>query len=392
MSKTGHHPMSDEALRDRIVSTVDSLRLPPTPPLRRRGVPVGRLAATAAVAFAVIAGLVLWPRAMYDEVAAPAVAATRIVVVSDNQLRSTGRIDFVDLATGVSLASLPTDYHPDFAADAQASAIYLMSTATANFQLGVTTLRSLDARTLSERWHVRVEDRLLYPLLGPSTLAVSPDGSRLVVAHYKELGPDRADYWVTEHDTRSGVAVGRTDLPNCGGMYLNFTSDGTALVVTCAHSSDVRFVSSTRWSVETTVALPTQSAPGYEAVAGTAVRPGRLIVVLRDLRIATIDTSTHALSIDQRWRVGSAVALPNNVGVSSDGRRLWVPLETGGIAMFDLGTGSRSDLIEPDVQAIAVVNDKLLVAGVNSFRASSATPLTLPASEGWTIWRLVPVP
>jgi hypothetical protein len=382
----------DDAVERAVVAAVDRVVIPATPPLRlRRRRPVA-LVAVGAIAMVGMMVFALWPRPEQDRAAAPGLLPSRVAVVSDNERRLTGRIDIVDLATGQSVATLPTDYHPDFAADNRASAIYLMSTATANFYLGTSTLRALDARTLAERWHITVEDRLQYPILGPSTLAVSPDARRLVIAHYQQLGPDRANYWVTAHDTQQGAAVGRINLPGCGGMHLNFSSDGAYLLVTCSRSSDVRFVSTKSWSLDATVVLPRQSAPGFEAVASTAILPGRLLVMLRDLRIALIDTSTHALSINEKWKVGSAVVWPDNLATSSDGQRLWVPLQTGTIASLNLANGERNDTLESDVRAITVVNDQLLVAGAQIARFPSGPGLGLPVDEGWSIWRLVPIP
>jgi DNA-binding beta-propeller fold protein YncE len=387
---------TDSKLGPQIVTALDALpalAVPQQPLAAKRHSWRWPLAAVGATLLAVFVVALSLPPAT-EGPAAGGIAMMRLAAISVDDTHRIGRIDFVEPSTGVVLGQLSTGYHPDLAVDPTGRYLFVLSSASTPGGPDPTTLAALDNRTLSEVWRITVADRMLYGLLGPSTIAVSGDGRRLYLAHMRVLGDDRADYWFTVHDVGSGAQVGRGELPACGGMHLNVTVDNRYLAVTCTHSSDVRFIRTDNYQLEAQIALPKESARGFEAVASTALTATKVIVVLRDLRVATIDIASRRLAINERWRNSAPVVLPHNLVTSQDGQQLWVPLQDGGVVTLDLRTGVRTDRTASDVNAITALGGRVYYASptaLNALEGTSPAAINTPGSS-WVLWRLTPIP
>lgn len=234
---------------------------------------------------------------------------------------STSEVVAFDTETGAIRFRLATNYQPDLLV-APTGDLFLLDTTPSADNRATSTLTRRDGRSGTVLASTEIPDRLLYPISGPTTLVLAPDGSRLFVACYKVLGPDTAEDWLAVIDPVSlAVLSTRIPLPGCGASRL--ATAGGLVVVGCSRTADVRFV-----DPQTATVIATVDLPGTPVPAGLVADPvrGMVYVVTDDLRIVEIDAATQTVTRTVRtWqRAVRSVPLVDAVAISADDRWLIV--------------------------------------------------------------------
>ena len=188
------------------------------------------------LAFAVVAALLLavfrgWDGSADDRPAsAPTSAIVRqdlLYVVSHAGRSSPGLVTALDMATGEIAFSIETGPQVGAVASPDGRTLYIASVDHATQQDALT---AYDAATGEAHWSVPLQHRTLYHYgVGPSALAVAPDGSRI----YVRSAEDPSEYFVRVLDTASGAELARIDhVPGCPARLFP-SGDGRMLYVVC---------------------------------------------------------------------------------------------------------------------------------------------------------------
>lgn len=251
-----------------------------------------------------------------------------VVSAGNDDLR--GEVVAFNSRTGAVVKRLPAFYQPDIAVSPGGDRLFLLySRDTAEETTTKHVLSLIDTRSWNTLASTTLVDRVLHTISGPSTLALSPDGTRLFVhsSNGWRLDPVREpntplSYWLTVVDTASlRVLPTRIPLLNCGGVRM--TLAGSHLVVLCGETGTVHFVDPQALRVVATVDV---SAP-----TGLLVAPDQetVYVVAVDLSIVAINARTHNVvrkGVVRRPQPEEFGSIPpkNGMAMSGDGRHLIV--------------------------------------------------------------------
>ena len=200
----------------------------------------------------------------------------------------------------------------------------------------IVALSQLDARPIAE---LRVGPH-------PGALAVSDDGSRLVVTHYDLAGdtdggpPDGGDFaraTVLDVPTRALAASNSPDpleIPTCVGARGVALSpgDGHVAAVACAGEDAVALVD---LALRKVTRVPVVGAGGARTRPAFVATTGERVMVAcaetREVRIVDMRSLEVQTPRDARW-----TATPTSVRFSSDGRVAYVTLDDGRVGVLDL--------------------------------------------------------
>ena len=102
-----------------------------------------------------------------------------------------GRVTVLNMASQREIVSIKAGVDVDVVPSADGSRLYIAGVDEAANGPGVDHLFAVDTQTGSEIWRVSLKDRVKYIGGGPSTLAISSDGSQLYVYSYPWLELDK---------------------------------------------------------------------------------------------------------------------------------------------------------------------------------------------------------
>lgn len=245
-----------------------------------------------------------------------------------------GRVTVLNMAAQREIVSIKAGVDVDAVPSADGRRLYVAGVDEAADGPGVDHLFAVDTRTGSEIWRVSLS-RVKYIGGGPSTLAISSDGSQLYVYSYPWLELDKYSAgqvpdWIEILDANTGQALADTvPLPDCGAAGLPAPAVAGTLYVVCYDSKDVRFINTKTFQVEQRVKIPGASGlPGKTGgiVSSVESPDGRkLYVVTSDWRVAVVDLKGRALLqvVDLGGRDKGDVA-GRLVALSRDGRSLLI--------------------------------------------------------------------
>ena len=256
----------------------------------------------------------------------------RLYVVGQN-----GRVQTIDLESGLKLFEFSGGIDMDAALSPDGSRLYLAS---------IDSLVAIDALSGTELWRVPIEDRIGWIAgIGPSTLAVSPDGSQVFV--YSNSGQ------IFSAEDGSLVGETRGQSGNCPAE-MRLSPDGRTLYLVCIRFGNLRIV-----DLETGEWI--DSIVGQ--FSGSTVSPDgtRLYAVTTSKRLITIDMNSREVLSDIEIDLPAPPALlMQMVTISPDGSRLYVGLgrdnddgdagsqDVREIAVVDPTNGATLDIIETD--------------------------------------------
>ncbi len=259
-----------------------------------------------------------------------------------------GRIRVLNLSTREFARTIETGYKPDLALSPDGQRLYLAAIRGQDPTSWEDNLTAFNTSTWQTLWKTQIEHRpgencrVVYQDVGPSALALSPDGNRLFV--YKYAGHDD---WFTVVDTATGKPVGDSaHLSNCDVADLHFSPDDQWLYLSCYGSNDVRFMNAKTLQVEGTLTIPGApfsdypGVPPYTKIGGM---PGSMVstylsldgrwlyVVSDEPRLALVNVEKRSIErwVDLGRQNYPAVSL-GSVALSADGSLLYVGIRTKG--------------------------------------------------------------
>lgn len=240
--------------------------------------------------------------------------------------------------SGDIIARLPVGDGPNLATDPSGETLYLLHTLRYSDTNATDRLAKVDTRTWQETASVQVTSRVQYPLNGPSALALSPDGRRLVVYSTDVKGT----YWLETFDATTLERLQDVSLPRgCGGTPVVTTR--TEVVVLCGVTKEgndaegmidtplaLHFVDLGASRVVASVSLPDA---GF-FVAGKPVSvlvsndQETIYVVFNDLEMLEVDSVSHqvrrSITVESQSQMAYVADLTSNgellVGLTSDYR------------------------------------------------------------------------
>lgn len=283
------------------------------------------LAATAT--FAVVALLlflafdILSPRSNQPEPSsadAPTSSSNLLYVMAAD-----GTITAIDTSDESVVFSIPTnsgaelgDVDPDAAISPDGRILYVIA---------VDSLFAIDVSSRAELWRIPLPrtERLRYiGGLGPSTLAVSPDGRNLYL--YSSTAPEL--YYVRIFDAQTGAFVAETSAINqrCAAD-MHISPDGNTLYAVCVRFGTVAMV-----DLNTLEVLPGELT-GSGSIAGAVESPdGNLyIIVSGDSTYRVVIIRMDERYVEQEVQLGGPplpAVLQQLIALSPDGRTLYVTL------------------------------------------------------------------
>lgn len=236
-----------------------------------------------------------------------------------------------DAYTGNIIKRIDEPYHwqsPDLLINPVGDRLYLLEgRVSADYKALTETLSLIDTRSWAVLASTPLPDALRYNITGPSTMVLTPDGSRLLVYSYDGTRGGNA-YWVAFLDPTSlKVLSTRVPLPGCGAAH--FAVAQGQVVAVCFESNDVRFIDPQAATVVATVPLPAV-LPGRPdgRVVGLAVSrdQGTVYVVNNDLRITAISSTSHTVlrQVTTLPQAPQIVPTEGAVALSANGRQLIV--------------------------------------------------------------------
>jgi DNA-binding beta-propeller fold protein YncE len=179
-----------------------------------------------------------------------------------------GHVTVLNMASKQEIVSIKAGVDVDAVPSADGGRLYIAGADEVANGPGVDHLFAVDTRSGSEIWRVS-NSRVKYIGGGPSTLAVSPDGSQLYVYSYPWLELDKYSAgqvpdWIEILDANTGQALPDTvPLPDCGAAGLPTPTVAGTFYVVCNDSKDVRFINTKTFQVEQRVKIPSASGlPG----------------------------------------------------------------------------------------------------------------------------------
>lgn len=277
-----------------------------------------------------------------------------------------GRVTAFDAQTGNLVYAIETRVYPDAVLSSDGTRLFILSGGViSSGGTTDTTLQMVNAATGAERWSAKVENRVLWTDgEGPTTLAVSYDGSRLFVYSAGESD----GYTIQVFDTEDGELVRTIEgVAGCAAQ-LFLSADGRSLYVVCmAEASAPQVI-----DLDTmTVAGVMQGFGG--AISGAAASPdGRDLYITHDvdgvLRLTVVDMNARAV-VNQRDIVlmgGDALHSLNLTAISPDGARLFV------------GIGSQSGGESP-------VGTQVWVWDISALQNGSGKIAAPAAIDGWSL-------
>jgi hypothetical protein len=263
-------------------------------------------------------------------------------------------------------------------------------------EAGASQLVSYDLGTLQERWRTPIVDRQITKAPGDiPALAVSPDGSRAFVLHYRALradanAPGGSLNWLTVHDARAGAALVDVELPECGVGSVH--AGASAVFVLCRDG--VRVIDTRSWQVTRTHAMPATLRP-VGMVDGT-----RLFGVTRELRVIGVDLGSGTVVEDSAWGEGTRATANawGRLAIAADGCCLWVlakgdgdPSEFGPdfLTYIDLEQRKRIDMPTPNVRGVGVVGPHLVYIADGRLHSTGGSLDTMLLAEPVAFWQIL---
>jgi DNA-binding beta-propeller fold protein YncE len=244
--------------------------------------------------------------------------------------------------------TIETGYKPDFAISPDGRRLYMAAIRGSDPTAWEDDLTAFDATTWQAVWKTQIEHaagangRAVYIDIGPSALAISPDGSRLFIFQYAGH-----DDWFTVMDTATGKTIAKSEhMAYCDGADLQFSHDGQWLYLSCYGSNDIHVMNAKTLQIEGTLNIPGAPFSDYPGVPpyakiggvpgsmiGTVVSPdGKWVYVVTDEpRLALVNLEKRNI---ERWvdlgRQSYPASHDGMVALSADGNRLFVGVRTQG--------------------------------------------------------------
>ena len=281
-----------------------------------------------------------------------------------------GRVTAYDAETGSIAYAIDTGVYPDAVLSPDGTRLYILSGGViSSGGTHDTMLEAVDATSGDKNWSVAIENRVLWPDgAGPTTLAVSPDGSRLFV--YSDEGP--GDNTIQVFDTADG-RLGRViqGVTRCTAQLFP-SADGRSLYVVCLAE---RFAPQVI-DLEAWMSAGVMQGFGGTISGAAASTDGRYLYIPQDfdteMSLSVIDMNVRAVS-DMRSIIHLATdplhAL-NITAISPDGSRLFI------------GVGSQLEGEAPIANEVWVWDTAMLHGDTTR----------LPAPDAITGWSLAPGP
>jgi DNA-binding beta-propeller fold protein YncE len=289
-----------------------------------------------------------------------------------------GRVTAYDVASGDEVYTIDTGSQVDAAVSADGKRLFIAALGAAGTSDG---LIAVDALTGRELWRTPLAERRLHWILslGPTTLAVSSDGSRV----YVQSTDGGHAYWITELDGETGAAMRRIETNNCrSGTFVS--PDDRTLYVLCDGNSRLRAIDlSTNTDVD--LDAPTVNVAGAAVVRDT----GLLYIVggngVSGSGVTVVDMNARAVVEEAGLGIDIRPArLLRLVALSPDGSRLFIGLGTDvdassaavssrQVVVFDTGSWQAVGRIATETpitgQTLAAAQDNVSVfASHNAFR------------------------
>ena len=238
-----------------------------------------------------------------------------------------GRVTALNPETGTEVYSIDTGSSPDAAISADGSLLVVASISSSGVG---DDLVAADAATGREIWRATVEARVHWILgLGPSTLAVSADGSRIYVYGGDTSGDydnvNLIPYWVQVIDARTGETIERIDAPNCSAQ-LHPSPDGRTLYVICLNRGASQSIAIDLATSEPVANVPLKSATtaAHSAVSSS---DGQFLYILADSALAVIDMNERSIVAEEPLMFDHPPARHLRLlALSTDNERLFVGL------------------------------------------------------------------
>ncbi|HEX6507906.1 MAG TPA: hypothetical protein VF221_09765 [Chloroflexota bacterium] len=256
---------------------------------------VGRILIRTVVVVAAL-GVPLMPSTA-DSQATLKVGGSIAYVFSKNLQSGTGELLAFDTQTGAVVNRMEETYGvqlPELLVNPDGSSLYVLEgRVLKGGKVLMNTLSLIDTRSWKVVATTEVPQRMQYIVVGPGTMILSPDGSRLFVYSYQVTGPQQARYWLSIYQPVSlMLQQKRIPLPGCGVAY--FAAVPGQIIAECFDSNDVRFISIRRMKVVATVHLPSWARLGGVGLF-VSHDQGTAYVLTIDLRIIALSTTKHRI-------------------------------------------------------------------------------------------------
>lgn len=290
---------------------------------------------------------------------APLAGAERMsyaaVSAGNDDLR--GEVVAFNSSTGAVVRRIPAFYQPDIAVSPGGDRLFLLYSRDTDQTTTTRHILSLvDTRSWATLASTTLADRFLYNVSGPSTLALSPDGTRLFMYNSNawKWDPVREpntplSYWLTVMDTASlQVLPSQIPLPNCGAARMALAAG--QLVVLCGETGTVHFVDPRALRVVASINVTPRPTGLVVAVDQETV-----YVVTVDLSVVAISARPHTIARRvtlRRPQTPAFGSIPpkNGMAMSADGRYLIV-----GVMAEPRNTESAFALYAIDTTSLEVV-------------------------------------
>jgi hypothetical protein len=219
------------------------------------------------------------------------------IVLTANPSTKTAALIRLNGETGVVERRLPIPYRtgtdsPDLLLAPNSGNLYMAGKVGGGAGATYEGVQRLDARTLRGIATARVTHRIRYVSPGPTTMALSPSGRRLLVYDEAGAGTGNERDWLSVLNARSLLRVAsNVSLPACGAERMG--TGYTEILVLCESSSTIYFVDPEKGAVTGSLRLPGLRPPAsnlsFASDRATAYVAGA------DLDIFVVDTRTHRL-------------------------------------------------------------------------------------------------
>jgi len=247
-------------------------------------------------------------------------------VFSKNLQTGMGELLAFNALTGAVLDRTEETYpvqQPELLLSTDGSSLYLLEgRVLKGGKLLVNTLSLIDTRSWKVLATTDVPQRMQYIVVGPGTMVLAPDGSRLFVYSYQAADPKRARYWLSVFQPVTlALQQKRIPLPGCGVAY--FAAVPGEIITQCFDSNDVRFISIRRLKVIARARLPS-----WTRLAGIGLflsrDQGTVYVLTVDLRLIALSTTMHRVVQKITTFRQATQSIPSPYGAAESGGELIV--------------------------------------------------------------------